>query len=117
MKTLSKTIAVIGMAVCIAGTSLYAYAESEKNDALAVKSVKISLSEALSSALEKVSGVASEVKFSNDDNQTVWEIEIIDQNQQVHDIEIDANSGAILKNKIDDNDRNDDERDDERNDD
>ncbi|MFK5987100.1 MAG: PepSY domain-containing protein [Pseudomonadota bacterium] len=105
MKTLSKTIAVISITACIAGTSFYVYAESENNDALAVKNAIVNLSQALSTALKTVPGVASKAEFSNDDNNFVWEIEIIGQDQQVHDIEINANSGTVVKNSIDNNDQ------------
>jgi len=115
MKTLSKTLAVLGLSACIAGASFYAYAESD-NDALAVNNATINLSKALSTALDTVAGKASKIEFSNDDNnKAVWEVEVIDANLQVHDIEIDANTGAVIKNKLDehDSDRDDDERDDD----
>lgn len=63
-------------------------------------------------ALQKVPGTVDEVELEKEDGKVVWEVEIIAANKQEHELLIDANSGEIIKQELDDDDHDDDDHDD-----
>jgi len=109
---LSRKVIVPLLSVVLLGAGASAFAkDNEKNDAVKVNDAKVSLQEAVSSALLLVPGKAVKAEFSNDDDNAVWEIEILSADKQVHDIEINAINKKVMKNKMDkkDNEEKDDE--------
>ena len=100
MKKLNILIASVLASSLIAGISLAAV-KTDKNDAMAVSSAKITLDQATSTALGSVPGKIAKAEFSNDDDQKVWEIEVVSIDHKVFDLEIDASSGKIIKKQLD----------------
>lgn len=116
MKKLNKIIAAAVISgLTLTGATMVAQAESTStNDALEVTSSSVTLEQAIGIAQQAVPGTPAKAEFSKDDGTAVWEVEMINKNQQVFDIEIDARSGKVLKQVADKADHEDDEDDDEK---
>lgn len=119
MKHVNKIIAAAVISgVTLAGASMAVQAKNAKeNDAIAVTSAAITLEQAVNVAQQAVAGIPAKAEFSTDEGVAVWEVEIVDNNHQVVDIDIDANSGKVLKQEMDQADHEDDEHDGEDDDD
>lgn len=61
------------------------------------KAVKISAEQARRTALERVAGTIVEEELEKENGRIVYSIEIRDKNQKVFDVEVDAETGAIVK--------------------
>ncbi|MCU7967296.1 MAG: PepSY domain-containing protein [gamma proteobacterium symbiont of Bathyaustriella thionipta] len=101
---LSRYLFGITLVFCSSALVFLTTAQAEQqgtNDAIMVTSAKISLEQALEIARNAVPGKAAKIEYSTDDGQAVWEIEMVSRNQNVHDIEINASTGKVIKQKID----------------
>lgn len=119
MKTVQKVLSVtlVGASLLASGVGVYAAQQGgQENDAAAVATAKITLNQAVDIALQQVPGTATQAEFSNDEGKPLWEVEVYN-GTSVFDIEIDANSGNVVKNVADQADQGDDEEDGETNDD
>ena len=67
--------------------------------------VSLSEQEAVRIALVAAPGKVIDSELENDDGIMVYEFEI-QQGDNIREVEVDANTGAILENKIDDGDEN-----------
>lgn len=106
MKT-KKTIltATLALATLVSGTALFANAASEKeNDALIAGKVKISLIQAVGIAQKTLPGTPAGAIIEIEDGTVVWDIDLINPQHQVVEIVIDANTGKVLKQEVDDQD-------------
>ena len=112
MKNFKELTIIITIFLAIAGISFTTYAESkDANDAVGVVDAAVTIDQAAAAALEVIPGTVAKIAFSDDDDIAVWEIEVVDNQNITHDIEIDANSGTIIKNEVDLNDNSDIEKD------
>ena len=75
-----------------------AWALFETNKEL-VASAKISMEEAIKSAIKAVPGKAAEADLGKDDGRTIWKIEIIDHNNNSQTVYVDAQTGMARMNK------------------
>lgn len=119
MKTVYKTLLVtlVGASLLAGAAGVYAaQTDGQENDAAAAANAKITLNQAVDIALQQVPGTAAKAEFSNDEGQPLWEVEVYN-GTSAFDIEIDANSGNVVKNVADKADQGDDEEDGETNDD
>jgi uncharacterized membrane protein YkoI len=98
-------------ALTIAGT--YAAKSSSENDALAVTSAKIDLSQAVSAAEQHVGGKASKAEVERSKGQWVFDVEVVNQQKKVFDVKVDPASGKVISATEDklDQDDNEDEND------
>ena len=80
------------------------------NDANAIRSVKLSMRDALQTALEKVPGKPTLAQLENDHGQPTWRIEVA-ADSGVYDMKIDADSGRVLQQTQDKADRGEEEDD------
>ena len=104
------TAAVIS-GLTLTGAAMVAQAKkSSTNDALAVTTSSVTLEQAIGIAQQAVAGTPAKAEFSTDDGAAVWEVEMIDKNQQTFDLEIDATSGKVLKQAVDKYDHEDDNK-------
>jgi len=114
MKIVSKLTTSLLIASTLAGTAYIAQAAQKdfENDANRVKSASVSMIEAVNTALAKVPGTPARAEFESEDNQPLWEIEIV-SDKGVFDVQVDAVNGTILKQAADhaDHDENDDRKD------
>jgi uncharacterized membrane protein YkoI len=101
MKTFYKMMAVGLVAGAVSTASLLAQAdESDKTEANALN-VSITLEQAVGIAKHVSPGTVSQASLSNDEGHAVWEIEIINSAKKTMDVEVDANTGSIVKNQLD----------------
>lgn len=75
--------------------------EVSKNDAAGVVSLKISAQKAMDLALAKIKGTVSKVEFEEKNSKSIWEVEVVTNDKNVFDLEVDANTGEILKQQLD----------------
>ena len=105
MKHLKKVTIIITIFLAVSGISFTTYAESQNaNDAAGVVEATVTIGQAAAAALEVIPGTLAKIEFSDDDDIAVWEIEVVDNQNITHDIEIDVNAGVITKNEVDRND-------------
>lgn len=82
----------------------------EKNDALIIKSVKIKINDVITIVNKKRLGEIVKIKLEKEKSHLIWDVEIV-KNNQVKDVEIDAISGKILENVVDENDNKEEQQD------
>lgn len=75
-----------------------AWALFETNKEL-VASAKVTMEEAVKSAIKAVPGKAAEADLGKDDGKTIWKIEIIDNNNKSQTVYVDAQTGMAKLNK------------------
>ena len=90
-----------------AGTAAYAQANKHNTahgTAYEVQQAKISLEQAIATAQAQHAGskVVKAELDSNKRGQVYYEVKVVSPNQQVHEVKIDAVTGKILSNRIDD---------------
>jgi uncharacterized membrane protein YkoI len=102
-------IAAVSGAVVAAAAAAAAYAAGpNENDALAVSSAKISLSQAVAAAEQKVSGKAAKAEFEQaKGGRWVYDVEVV-SGAKVFDVSVDADTGNVIASVEDKNDRDDD---------
>jgi uncharacterized membrane protein YkoI len=61
-----------------------------------VKDAKITIDQAIKTALEKVPGTAVEAELEKKHGKTVWEVEVVGADGAVTEVHIDAATGAII---------------------
>ncbi len=112
MKISSKTLAtgitvltILGASATVLANKDHGKRDSDDCDSDAVSLVQnatLGIDEAMKIALADTPGKVIEAEIEKDDGLVVWEIEIVNNQNQVYEFEIDANSGAILENERDD---------------
>ena len=111
MKISNKTLAAGITALTILGTSAAVLAnkdhgkrdgDCDSDSAKLVQDAAIKIDQAMKIALADMPGKIIEAEIEKDDGVVVWEIEIVNNQNQIYEYEIDANNGAILENKRDD---------------
>src|SRR5664279_2041487 len=101
MKKLHTIISTIVISTALAGTVFAVQAKDTINDAVAAKSANINIVQAINIALSTVPGTAMKAAFDSENGQTVWDVEVVNLNQQKIDLEIDSNTGAVIKQQVD----------------
>lgn len=81
-------------------------ATSSENDALAIASANVSLSQAVAIAEQHVGGKAARAEYEHHKGQWVFDVEVV-KGMQVMDVKVDPNSGKILSAVKDDTDHDD----------
>ena len=71
----------------------------EGNVADLVKDAKVTIDQAIKTALEKVSGMPVEAQLEKKLGKTVWEVEIVGSDGKVTEVHIDAGSGQVMDMK------------------
>lgn len=106
MKTSSKIVANI-LAITIVGTSAVALANHKGHDCHGddavelIQKAKLSVDQAMAIALTDVPGKVIEAEIEREKNTVIWEIEVVDNQNQMYEFEIDANTGDILEKQLD----------------
>lgn len=95
---IATTIAALGLA---GGAAVYAKAVAE-NDALAdLAKAQVTLTQAIATAEAQVSGKAVQAELDGEHGKTVFKVEVVSADRQVHDVTIDAVDGKVLSSKLD----------------
>lgn len=92
-----STAAVIGSAFA---------AKSTENDALAISSAKIDLSQAVTAAEQHVGGKASRAEYERHNGQWVFDVEVV-KGTEVMDVKVNAGNGKVIEATADKVDRDD----------
>jgi uncharacterized membrane protein YkoI len=61
-----------------------------------VKDAKVTIDQAIKTALEKVPGTAVEAELEKKHGKTVWEVEVVGADGAVTEVHIDAATGAVI---------------------
>ena len=61
-----------------------------------VKDAKVTIDQAIKTALEKVPGTAVEAELEKKHDKTVWEVEVLGADGKVTEVHIDAATGTII---------------------
>lgn len=61
-----------------------------------VKDAKVTIDQAIKTALEKVPGTAVEAELEKKHDKTVWEVEVLGADGKVMEVHIDAATGTII---------------------
>jgi uncharacterized membrane protein YkoI len=64
-----------------------------------IAGAKISMEEAIKSAVKAVPGKAAEADLGKDGDRTIWKIEVIDHNNKSQTVYVDAQTGMARLNK------------------
>jgi len=86
-------------------TTAYA-AISPENDALAIASAKVSLTQAVTTAEQHVGGKAARAEYEHHRGQWVFDVKVV-KGKQVMEVKVDPNSGKILSTVEDTTDHDD----------
>lgn len=96
----SSLLAAGAVAAALAGQSDGRNDNDDRNPNL-VNEVVIGVDQAISIALADIPGKIIEAEIELENGVTVWEIEVLDESNQVFEFEIDANTGEILEKELD----------------
>jgi uncharacterized membrane protein YkoI len=104
MKSAHKVVTAGLFGLMIAGASAFAIAsqDNSKQSAQLVNEAVLNVDQAMSIALAEVPGKVIETEIEKEDGKLVWEISVLDDQHQTFELEIDANSGELLKKELDD---------------
>ena len=105
MKNLNKLIATTLISTALVGTAGLVYAGNKDNhmdEVAAMNETSITMKKAVEIALATIPGVAKEAEFEVENGKSIWEIEVVNADKQVYELEIDATSGEVLKQELDD---------------
>ena len=61
-----------------------------------VKDAKVTIDQAIKTALEKVPGTAVEAELEKKHDKTVWEVEVLGADGKVTEVHVDAATGTII---------------------
>jgi uncharacterized membrane protein YkoI len=86
------------LAIClIVGSSTAAFSDdNEGNIADLVKDAKVTIDQAIKTAMEKVPGTVVEAELEKKHGKTVWEVEILGADGKVTEVHIDAGTGTVI---------------------
>lgn len=95
------------LAALSAATISSAYAaKSAENDALAVATAKVSLTQAVTAAEQHVGGKASRAEYEHRKGQWVFDVEVV-KDRKVMDVKVDPTNGKVIAASEDKADRDD----------
>jgi uncharacterized membrane protein YkoI len=110
---MKKSIVINTLATVVTTTMLSTALWADSDDAThsaAQQNAKISLVEAINIAEQATGGKSSEAEFEMEDGQAIYEVEVRMTDGTEIEVEIDAQSGTVLKQETEDDDH--DEKDD-----
>ena len=102
MKSIKKTLAATLATAGVIGAASFAVADAGKSEYQQLADANIQFNDAIEIAMTAVPGKVFEAELDMEDKQAIWEVEILSAENQVVELEIDATSGEILSQEIDD---------------
>lgn len=91
-----KTKVILAALIFSAATIVSAYASnSTDNDALAIKTAKISMAQAVTAAEQHVGGKAAHAEYERHQGQWLFDVEVV-KGKKVMDVKIDPISGKVI---------------------
>ena len=109
MKTSTKVISAGMVSAVLAGASFTAFSGSDRDGGRGhhdlnpelINQVSLSAEQAMAIALADVPGKVIEAELEHEDGKMIWEIELLNNENQFYEFEIDANDGRILEKELD----------------
>ncbi len=105
-----KLFYLVALVVLSASATGSAFAaDVMENDALAIQTAKVGLSQAVITAEQHVAGRASRAEFERHNGQWVFDVEVV-SGTKVMDVKVDPESGKVLtatEDKVDHDDKHD----------
>ena len=93
---MKRKLYLVAFAVLSTTAVGYAYAANAmENDALAIQSAKISLTQAVTVAEQHVAGKASRAEFEKHKDKWVFDVEVV-SGKKVMDVKVDPETGKVL---------------------
>lgn len=110
MKQVNKFVAALLLSGGLAAITYIGQVNAADDvDAKAVANAQVPLKGAVDIALQNVPGTPISVELERENGVLLWDVEILDNNQQFMEVEIDAISGEVLQQHIDDDDAQEDD--------
>lgn len=95
------TATALGVALAAGGIGAYAANQQGENDAMAISQAKIALVQAIQAAEQHANGKAAKAEFEHGRKGTYYEVEVVSSANQVFDVRVDANTGAVISSVLD----------------
>ncbi|MHB8453936.1 MAG: PepSY domain-containing protein [Acidiferrobacterales bacterium] len=92
-----------GLATAILATAAIYSAQSmgaERNDSAAIRQTKITLTQAISAAEQRVGGKAARAELENENGKLVYRVDVV-RDAKTTDVEVDVNNGQVLSAQAD----------------
>lgn len=102
MKHVKKTLLATAFTGTIIAATSFAIADFDEQQNKVMPDNTIALTEAVEIAMDAIPGNIYEAEFEFEDDQAVWEIELVSLTNEHFEIEIDAETGEILSQEKDD---------------
>jgi uncharacterized membrane protein YkoI len=99
MKTVGILTATLMGALLIVGAPAWSDTgkkHEEEDVAHLVKDAKVTIDQAIKTALDKVQGTVVEAELEKKHGKTVWEVEVVGADGKVTEVHIDAGSGDVI---------------------
>ena len=98
MKSLSLILALtVGTVLALGSPAWSDKKKGEEGDiATLAKEAKITIEQAVKTAVEKVPGTVVEAELEKKHDKTVWEVEVLGADGKVMEVHIDAATGAVI---------------------
>ena len=98
-----KLTIIPAVMVVMAFGSVSTFASSQHDDEMGVVTSEITLAQAIATAEKYSDGVASRAKFELSESIAMYDIQVV-KDQKIQDVKVDADSGAIISSKADEED-------------
>lgn len=112
MKSLTLVLTLAIGTVLALGTP--AWSDKKKGEeadiATLAKDAKITIEQAVKTAVEKVPGTVVEAELEQKHDKTVWEVEVLGADGKVTEVHIDAITGAVIDTEVKDKDKKDEKK-------
>lgn len=99
-RTAIASLTLIGIIALAAGPAWSdkkgTHEEEEGHVAEMAKEAKVTVDQAIKTAMEKVQGTVVEVELEKKHDKTIWEVEIVGADGKVSEVHIDAVSGSVI---------------------
>jgi len=102
IKQIAMSALLVG-ALCLAATPAWSdkgkkgkEKEEDCNVAELVKDAKVTIDQAIKTAVDKVPGTAVEAELEKKHDKTVWEVEILEADGKMTEVHIDAATGDVI---------------------
>ena len=95
MKLLSLMLTLTAGTILALGTAAWGD-DKEGKVADLLKDAKVTIDQAIKTAVEKVPGTAVEAELEHKHGKTVWEVEVVGADGNVTEVHIDAATGTVI---------------------
>jgi uncharacterized membrane protein YkoI len=89
-------LAGVGLLAAPAWSDKKGKGEEEGNVAGMAREAKVTVDQAIKTALEKVQGTVVEAELEKKHDKTIWEVEVVGADGKVTEVHIDAATGAVI---------------------